>query len=183
MNTWKTLCTGTLITETNPTPVKIVYNPPHTIVQWKDGQSIRVTCSPEDTYSKELGLAYCLAKKLLGQGWYRKLTECEIVDLTQKAIMFEPLEPKVFDWNEFLSGKTAVRCEGKKQVEAFVKMRKKQNSYPSGMSTKEHAAIVIRNYGENLIFTAAGFMSAKSLYGAQGYKVIPFDEIDDWGMR
>lgn len=44
----------------------VIFNDPATIVLWKDGSKTVVKCQPGDTYSKELGLAMCIAKKYLG---------------------------------------------------------------------------------------------------------------------
>lgn len=45
---------------------KVIFNDPATVVIWKDGTKTIVKCQEGDTYSKELGLAMCLAKKFLG---------------------------------------------------------------------------------------------------------------------
>lgn len=44
----------------------VVFNGPATVVIWKDGTKTIVKCQDGDTYSKELGLAMCIAKKALG---------------------------------------------------------------------------------------------------------------------
>ena len=44
----------------------VIFNNPATIVLWKDGTKTVVKCQEGDTYSKELGLAMCIAKKYLG---------------------------------------------------------------------------------------------------------------------
>ena len=46
--------------------VDVIYNDPATIVRWKDGTKTVVKCQDGDTYSKETGLALCIAKKVLG---------------------------------------------------------------------------------------------------------------------
>ena len=45
---------------------KVIFNNPATIVLWRDGTKTVVKCQQGDTYSKELGLAMCIAKKYLG---------------------------------------------------------------------------------------------------------------------
>lgn len=45
---------------------KVIFNDPATIVFWSDGTKTTVKCQPNDTYSKETGLAMCIAKKFLG---------------------------------------------------------------------------------------------------------------------
>lgn len=42
------------------------FNDPATVVIWDDGSKTVVKCQPGDTYSKETGLALCIAKKYLG---------------------------------------------------------------------------------------------------------------------
>lgn len=56
-------------------PIKnVIFNPPATIVLWGDGTKTVVKCGEGDTYSKELGLAMCIAKKALGnKGNYNKV--------------------------------------------------------------------------------------------------------------
>ena len=44
----------------------VIFNDPATVVIWKDGTKTVVKCQPGDTYSKETGLALCIAKKFLG---------------------------------------------------------------------------------------------------------------------
>lgn len=45
---------------------KVIFNDPATIVLWKDGTKTVVKCQEGDEYSKETGLALCIAKKALG---------------------------------------------------------------------------------------------------------------------
>jgi hypothetical protein len=44
----------------------VYFNDPVTVVIWNDGTKTIVRCQPGDTYSKETGLALCIAKKYLG---------------------------------------------------------------------------------------------------------------------
>ncbi len=56
------------------TPKEVIYNDPATIVFWEDGTKTVVKCQPGDTFSKELGLAMALAKKVYGnKGSYNDL--------------------------------------------------------------------------------------------------------------
>lgn len=51
----------------NPFDIKRVYfNDPVTVVIWADGTKTIVRCQDGDVYSKETGLALCIAKKALG---------------------------------------------------------------------------------------------------------------------
>ena len=45
---------------------KAIFNPPATIVLWKDGTKTVVKCDERDTYDKRTGLALCFMKKALG---------------------------------------------------------------------------------------------------------------------
>lgn len=44
----------------------VIFNDPATIVLWADGSKTIVKCQEGDTYSRETGLALCIAKKCLG---------------------------------------------------------------------------------------------------------------------
>lgn len=44
----------------------VIFNDPATVVIWSDDSKTVVKCQPGDTYSKETGLALCIAKKYLG---------------------------------------------------------------------------------------------------------------------
>lgn len=50
----------------SPEIKKVIFNDPVTVVIWEDGTKTVVKCQPGDTYSKETGLALCIAKKFLG---------------------------------------------------------------------------------------------------------------------
>lgn len=45
---------------------KVIFHDPATIVLWEDGTKTVVKCQEGDTYSKEIGLAMCMAKKFMG---------------------------------------------------------------------------------------------------------------------
>lgn len=49
-----------------PKPVKIIYNPPATIVFWTDGTKTVVKCSAEDEYNEYYGFLCALGKKMFG---------------------------------------------------------------------------------------------------------------------
>lgn len=49
-----------------PKIINVIYNNPATIVYWDDSTKTVVKCQPNDTYSEEIGLAMCLAKKAYG---------------------------------------------------------------------------------------------------------------------
>ena len=69
---------------------KVIFNNPATIVVWSDGTKTVVKCQPGDTYSKETGLALCIAKKFLGnKGNFNEVFKKWIPEET------EPVEEKV----------------------------------------------------------------------------------------
>ena len=45
---------------------EVIFNDPATIVKWMDGTKTVVKCQEDDTYSKHVGLAMCITKKVLG---------------------------------------------------------------------------------------------------------------------
>ncbi len=50
-----------------PTDIeKVLFKEPYTIVYWADGTKTKVKCSDADKYSKDAGLAFCIAKKICG---------------------------------------------------------------------------------------------------------------------
>ena len=49
-----------------PTIEKVVFNDPVTVVLWDDGTKTVVKCGKKDKYSKDHGLAMCIAKKYFG---------------------------------------------------------------------------------------------------------------------
>ncbi len=50
-------------------PVRILYNPPATVVFWSDGTKSVAKCAPHERFDREKGLAIACAKKLLGDGY------------------------------------------------------------------------------------------------------------------
>lgn len=55
-----------------PRPVKIIYNPPATIVFWTDGTKTVVKCSAEDEYNEYYGFLCALGKKMFGTNSHLK---------------------------------------------------------------------------------------------------------------
>ena len=54
---------------------KVIYNDPATIVFWNDGTKTVVKCMEGDTFSREMGLAMCICKKVLGDQYHRVFKE------------------------------------------------------------------------------------------------------------
>ena len=49
---------------------RVIFHDPATIVFWDDGSKTVVKCMEGDTYSKEVGLAMCISKKMLGDKFH-----------------------------------------------------------------------------------------------------------------
>lgn len=47
---------------------KVIFNPPATIIIWKDGTKTIVKCQPDDKFDPEKGIALCFMKRALGNG-------------------------------------------------------------------------------------------------------------------
>lgn len=90
---------GELIPVGKPAIKNVIFNDPATIVVWSDGSKTVVKCQPGDTYSKETGLALCIAKKFLGnkgnfndvfKKWIPEETEpVEKISVASKRLMLE----------------------------------------------------------------------------------------------
>lgn len=50
---------------------KVIFNPPATIVIWKDGSKTVVKCTEGDQFNKWAGLSLCIAKKCLGSDFHK----------------------------------------------------------------------------------------------------------------
>lgn len=50
---------------------KVIFNPPATIVFWKDGTKTVVKCKEGEEFSEWSGIALCLAKKLYGPNFHK----------------------------------------------------------------------------------------------------------------
>lgn len=50
---------------------KVIFNPPATIVFWKDGTKTVVKCKEGEEFSEWAGIALCLAKKLYGPNFHK----------------------------------------------------------------------------------------------------------------
>lgn len=45
---------------------KIIFNPPATVVIWKDGEKTIVKCGEDEVFDHEVGVAMCYMKKIFG---------------------------------------------------------------------------------------------------------------------
>lgn len=50
---------------------KVIFNPPATIVFWKDGTKTVVKCKEGEEFSEWAGIALCLAKKMYGPNFHK----------------------------------------------------------------------------------------------------------------
>ncbi len=74
-------------------PERIVFNPPATVVFWKDGTKTVVKCSPGEAYSPYFGFLAALGKRVFG-------TNSELNRIVNKnAEKDEKLEEKIVKWN------------------------------------------------------------------------------------
>ena len=55
----------------NPAIKKVIFNPPATIVLWKDGTKTVVKCKEGDQFDKWAGLSLCISKKIFGKKFHR----------------------------------------------------------------------------------------------------------------
>lgn len=78
----------------------VIFNDPATIVIWEDGTKTVVKCQEYDRYSKETGLALCIAKKSLGNmGNFNNVFKKWIPEEKSEEnenLMFEPLMTESF---------------------------------------------------------------------------------------
>ena len=51
---------------------RVIFHDPATIVFWTDGTKTVVKTGPDDTYNPEVGLAMCISKKALGDGFHHE---------------------------------------------------------------------------------------------------------------
>ena len=81
----------------------VIFNDPATIVLWADGTKTVVKCQDGDIYSKETGLALCIAKKALGnKGNFNEVFKKWIPDgeddITTELVFEMPtVNPEVID--------------------------------------------------------------------------------------
>lgn len=64
---------------------KVIFNDPATIVFWEDGTKTVVKCMEGDTFSREMGLAMCICKKVLGNNYHRVFKEWSTEEPKQKS--------------------------------------------------------------------------------------------------
>ncbi len=56
-------------------PKRVIFNPPYTIVYWKDNTKTIVRCGERDEFSEEIGLAMAITKRVVERGKFLKLLE------------------------------------------------------------------------------------------------------------
>lgn len=55
--------------------VNVIFNGPATIVFWRDGTKTVVKRAIGDPFSEDAGVALCIAKKMMGDGFHRALRD------------------------------------------------------------------------------------------------------------
>lgn len=89
---------------TLPEIKKVIYNHPATIVFWADGTKTVVKCHVDDKYSKDAGLAWCIAKKAVGGSE-------EFIDIFNKWIPNKESDEKDdFDQDATYTNRTDKTC-------------------------------------------------------------------------
>lgn len=75
---------------TRAKPVKVIFNPPATIVFWEDGTKTVVKCSANDEFDPTMGLAMAMCKKMYGNtGSYNDIFRRFIPDSTTHKSVFQ----------------------------------------------------------------------------------------------
>lgn len=65
---------------------KVIFNPPATIVFWKDGTKTVVKCKEGEEFSEWAGIALCLAKKMYGPNFHKIFkSHCSDPDKIEKS--------------------------------------------------------------------------------------------------
>lgn len=65
---------------------KVIFNPPATIVFWKDGTKTVVKCKEGEEFSEWAGIALCLAKKMYGPNFHKIFkAHCSDPDKIEKS--------------------------------------------------------------------------------------------------
>jgi len=113
-----------------PKITNVIYNDPATIVTWNDNTKTVVKCQPNDTYSEEIGLAMCIAKKAYGnKGNYNDVFNKW---LPQKEVKINAAETKLFRFkiiNKYEFTGTIEKQEGfilaSNEKKARIKLREK----------------------------------------------------------
>lgn len=91
---------------------EVIFNDPATVVIWSDGSKTVVKCQPGDTYSKETGLALCIAKKYLGnKGNFNEVFKKWIPE--EKETSVEEMRDEL---NNFCIGQSCSECSLKSPV-------------------------------------------------------------------
>lgn len=110
---------------------KVLFNPPATIVFWRDGTKTVVKCKEGEEFSEWAGIALCLAKKLYGPNFHKifkahcsdpektvnDMSDSEITKAARQATkgMHEASEQSKYLFEEFLNelGRNFPRTDAK----------------------------------------------------------------------
>lgn len=82
---------------------KVIFNPPATIVFWKDGTKTVVKCKEGEEFSEWAGIALCLAKKLYGPNFHKIFrAHCSDPEKTVNDGMHEVSRKAEYSFEKFL---------------------------------------------------------------------------------
>lgn len=73
---------NTISFDSFPVIKKAIFDGPATIILWMDGTKTVVRCSSNDNYDKQVGITWCILKKLLDRDTYRHMK-----DMVQTAVV------------------------------------------------------------------------------------------------
>lgn len=95
----------------------VIFNDPATIVMWSDGSKTVVKCQLGDTYSEELGLAMCIAKKYYGNtGAYNEVFKRFIPKESKKSGVIYPNDLGAIEFEITLDPDSVEKLRGLGQI-------------------------------------------------------------------
>lgn len=78
---------------------EVIFNPPATVVYWKDGSKTVVKCKADEAFDYEKGLAMAICKKLYGNGYnFHKVFKKwipEVDNVVEKKAEKQPYNPYI----------------------------------------------------------------------------------------
>lgn len=91
----------------------VICNPPATIIKWKDGTKTVVKCMEGDSYDKEKGFLYCIAKRHFqntGINYKKEMTKYGLFDQPEEVSYIDD-QYSVFNDKEIVARlKDTMRC-------------------------------------------------------------------------
>ena len=74
---------------TNLRPKQVWFNPPYTVVEWKDGVKTVVRCTKEDQFSEEVGLAMATLKRIWGNNHKGRMRYLKTIKRAKRQVKKE----------------------------------------------------------------------------------------------